>query len=203
LETDVKRCTIIIPDAGPFNSLWVADELHLLLKLDMDLVVIDAVYDELTSDLAYPKDAAVKEFIDGNQPPFKFETTDIGQRERKKRQAGLKPKNNAGELAIFDFMSSDDGLRKYLGPGDPVAILFEDTDLRIFNKPPNLHLISTVGMLKGLQLVGVISSAEDIIHEMTHPTKPGRRPSDARKFSDLPDGVDEPAAIGSSWMPTV
>ena len=50
----MKRCTVIIPDAGPFNSLWVADRLDLLLALDMRLVVVDAVYDELTSDLSYP-----------------------------------------------------------------------------------------------------------------------------------------------------
>ena len=60
----MKRCTVIIPDAGPFNSLWVADRLDLLLALDMRLVVVDAVYDELTSDLSYPKDRAVKAFID-------------------------------------------------------------------------------------------------------------------------------------------
>ena len=46
----MKRCIVIIPDAGPFNSLWVADRLDLLLALDMRLVVVDAVYDELTSD---------------------------------------------------------------------------------------------------------------------------------------------------------
>ncbi len=50
----MKRCTVIIPDAGPFNSLWVADRLGLLLTLDMRLVVVDAVYDELTGDLSYP-----------------------------------------------------------------------------------------------------------------------------------------------------
>lgn len=51
-----KRCTLVIPDAGPFNSLWVANELPLLLKLDMPIVVVDAVYDELTRDPAnFPK----------------------------------------------------------------------------------------------------------------------------------------------------
>jgi hypothetical protein len=198
----LKRCTIIIPDAGPFNSLWVADQLQLLLALDMKIVVIDAVYDELTSDLSYPKDQSVKEFIDGNQPPFMIETTDIGQQEREKRRTGAKLKRNAGELAIVDFMSSDDGLRKYLRPGEPVAILFEDAGIRVFNKPPHLHLISTVGMLRGLERVGVSRSADAIIHEMTHPLKPNRRPSDARAFTDLPDGIDEPAAVGSTWEPT-
>jgi predicted nucleic acid-binding protein len=197
----VKRCTVIIPDAGPFNSLWVADRLDLLLALDMRLVVMDAVYDELTSDISYPKDRDVKAFIDDNQPPFVIEITDIGSDSRSKRKAGVKPKKNAGELAIADFMTSDDGLSKYVAMGEPIAILFEDAGFRVFNKPPNLHLLSTVGMLRGLERVGVVESADQIIHDMTHPSKPDRRPSSARVFTDLPEGIDEPAAIGSSWVP--
>lgn len=197
----MKRCTVIIPDAGPFNSLWVADRLDLLLALDMRLVVVDAVYDELTSDTSYPKDRDVKAFIDGHKPPFVIEKTDIGSEARAKREAGGRPKKNAGELAIVDFMTSDDGMPRYVATGEPVAILFEDAGVRVFNKPPNLHLLSTVGMLRGLERVGVIESADEIIHEMTHPSKPDRRPSNARVFTDLPEGVDEPATIGSSWVP--
>lgn len=197
----MKRCTIIIPDAGPFNSLWVADQLDILLKLDMRLIVIDAVYDELTSDTSYPKDRDVKAFIDANQPPFIIETTEIGRAEREKRVSGKKLRRNAGALAIVDFMTSDDGLPRYVNVGDPVAILFEDADMRVFNKPPNLHLISTVGLLRGLERVGVIASADEIIHEMTHPSKPDRRPRDARIMTDLPGGIDEPAASGSTWEP--
>ena len=195
----MKRCTLIIPDAGPLNSLWVADRLDLLLTLKMTVIVVDAVYDEATSDLSYPKDRAVKAFIDSNRPPFLIESTEIGAQEREKRLAGKSLKKNAGELAIVDFMSSDDGLRKYVDPGDPVALLFEDAGIRIFNKPPNLHLLSTVGLLRGLERVGVIDSADAIIQEMTHPSKPDRRPADTRIFADLPDGIDEPAAIGSQW----
>jgi predicted nucleic acid-binding protein len=198
----VKRCTVIIPDVGPFNSLWVADRLDLLLALDMRLVVVDAVYDELTSDLSDPKDRAVKAFIDGNQPPFVIENTEIGEQERQKRRTGKKTKKNAGELAIVDFMSSDDGLRKYVGVSDPVVLLFEDAGIRVFNKPPNLHLLSTVGLLRGLERVGVIPSADAVIHEMTHPSKPDRRPADARAFTDRLDGIDDPAVIGSTWQPS-
>lgn len=28
-KSDAKRCTLIIPDAGPLNSLWAADRLAL------------------------------------------------------------------------------------------------------------------------------------------------------------------------------
>jgi hypothetical protein len=120
---------------------------------------------------------------------------------RAKRKVGKKPKKNAGELAIVDFMTSDDGMSKYVATGEPVAILFEDAGIRIFNKPPNLYLLSTVGMLRGFERVGIIDSADKIIHEMTHPSKPDRRPANARVFTDLPAGIDEPAAIGSSWTP--
>ncbi|QJE73240.1 hypothetical protein HHL28_09185 [Aerophototrophica crusticola] len=196
----MNRCTLIIPDAGPFNSLWVADRLDLLLALDMPLVVVDAVYDELTSDPSYPKDRAVKAFIDANHPPF-IAPTEIGEMEREKRRAGKKLKSNAGELAIVDFMSSDDGLRRYVSSGEPVALLFEDAAIRVINKPPHLHLLSTVALLRGLEKVGVIDSADAVIHDMTHPTKADRRPQDRRAFTDLPDGIDDPAAIGSTWVP--
>lgn len=195
----MRRCTLILPDAGPINSLWVADRLELLLEVDMKIVVVDAVYDELTSDLSYLKDREVKNFIDSNRPPFIIEPTDIGKAEREKRSLGQKLKKNAGELAMVDFISSDDGIGRYLEANEPVAILFEDAGLRVFNKPPNLHLISTVGFLRGLEDVGIIASADEVIEEMLHPSKPGRRPYDARKLTDLPDGTDEAAAIGSSW----
>lgn len=38
---------------------------------------------------------------------------------------------------------------------------------------------TTMGLLRGLEDVGVIASADNVIDEMLHPTKPGRRPEDA------------------------
>lgn len=198
----MKRCTIIIPDAGPFNSLWVANQLPLLLALDMKIVVLDVIYEEVTSDPEnYPKDLAVKEFIDRNKPPFVIEPTEKGRTEQEKVDAGGRRSKNAGDVAITDFMTSETGLAKYLRTAEPVAVLFEDADIqnvRFFRKPPNLHLLSTVGMLRGLEKVKIIKSAEAIIQEMTHPSTPNRR---GRKFTDLPDGIDDPASIGSTWVP--
>jgi hypothetical protein len=195
-----KRCTLVIPDAGPFNSLWVADELQLLLKLDMKVIVVDAVFDELTRDpVNYPKDRDVGEFLGRHKDTFEIVATKTGRREREDISKGMRPSRNAAEVAIVDFMS--DGLEKYLAPGDPVLVLFEDSDVpnvRFIRKPPNLHLLSTVSLLKGLERVGVVHSADDIIRKMTHPTDPTRKP---RVFTDLPDGIDEPATIGSTWTP--
>ncbi len=143
MEAILKRATIVIPDAGPFNSLWVADQLS----------------------------------------------------------HGGKRSKNAGEVAITDFMTSETGLIQYLTSKEPVVVLFEDSDIprvRLLRKPPNPHLLSTVAMLRGLEEVHVIESADVIINEMLHPSKPDRR---GKKFTDLPDGIDEPATIGSTWKP--
>ncbi|MDX3807696.1 hypothetical protein ACXIUS_08910 [Bosea thiooxidans] len=113
----------------------------------------------------------------------------------------MEAEKNAGEIAIIDFMSAEDGLRRYLEPGEPVLILFEDSDWFVVPKLPNMHLLSTVGMLRGFEKIGIIPSADAIVHEMTHPSKPGRRPTDARKLADPSEVIDEPASIGSSWTP--
>lgn len=75
---------------------------------------------------------------------------------------------------MVDFISDEGGLAGYLEAKEPVAILYEDAGLRVFNRPPNLHLISTVGLLRGLEEVGIIASADAVIQEMLHPIKPGR-----------------------------
>ena len=201
MAANMRRCTLVIPDAGPFNSLWVAGRLDLLLVLEMPIIVIDAVYDEITSDVSYPKDRDVKAFIDENQPPFHIESTEYGQFVQEKKAKGERVGKGSGEAAIAEFMASDSGLRRFIEPGDPVLLLYEDRDVRIINRPPNLHLLSTVGLLRGLEQVHMIESADEVIYEMTHPSLPGRVESDSRVFTDLPSGTDEPAAVGSSWKP--
>lgn len=197
----MRRCTIIIPDAGPFNSLWMADRLELLLALDMRIVVIDAVYDDMTVDLSYPRDRAVKRFIDGNRPPFVVERTDIGVQEREKRKRGDPLKKNAGDVAVVDFMTSEEGLGRYVGTGEPVLMVFEDAGVRAFKKPPNLHLISTVGLLRGLERVGVIASANDVIHQMTHPAKMDRRPVERVTPPETQDGAEHATDTEDRWQP--
>lgn len=197
----MKRCVLVVPDAGPLNSLWVADQLDLLLLLDMPIIVVDAVYEEVSSDPSYLKDADVKAFIEDNSPPFVVESTFIGALERQQRQPGMPRRKNIGELAMMDFISDEGGVQRYLRTGDPVLVLFEDQDLTVLSQPPNMHLLSTVGMLRGMERVGLIQSADAVIREMLNPSAPGRRLQDARAFKDLPDGTDKPAKVGSGWEP--
>lgn len=196
----MKKCRILIPDAGPFNSLWVADALDVLLRLDMPINVVDAVYDEITSNMSYRKDADVRAFIVANTPPFDIVETDIGRRERRKRAEGLPIKKNAGEVAMADFMSSEDGMDRWVRVGEPVLILTEDMRAarRIFLPEPNAHTLGTISLLRGMEKVGLIKSADDILAEMQSPTRPGRRASDKRVPTEPPEGLGAPASGGSS-----
>lgn len=138
----MKRCKLVISDAGALRSLQAAGSLDLLLSLDMPIVVIDAIYSEMEVDPSCPKSVEIKRFIDKHAPPFIIERTDSGSAELARRRQGLEPKVNALEIAFTDFMTSDDGLRKYLQSGGPV-LLCGDNDVRAINKPANLRLIST------------------------------------------------------------
>jgi len=196
------RCTLIIPDAGPLNSLWVADRLDLLLVLDMPVVVIDAVYDEATSDpVRYQKDREVKAFIDARLGAgIVLEATFVGAQARAARARGTYvPGIGVGDAAIAEFMSS--AVNRYLGENEAAVLLFEDADFRnihFLRRPDNLHLLSTVAMLRGLEDVGALASADAVLAAMLAPTDPARQRY-ARRFNDLPDGTDVPAPGGSRW----
>jgi hypothetical protein len=175
--------------------------LPLLLKAAMPVVIIDQVYAELTSDPeSYAKDREVKEFVGAHPDVFTIETTNVGRMAAMLREQGaFRTGQSLGEAAIADFFQH--GLEKHVLSDQAALLLFEDADIRsvkVIRRPPNVHLVSTVSWLRGLQDMGIITSADDIIRAMTHPTDPTKRP---RKFADLPDGIDEPAEIGSTWKP--
>ncbi len=113
--------TVVIADAAPPNSLWVASRLDQLLILDMRIVIVDVIYEELTRDQTNPMSQAVKALVDGHQPPFVIASTEIGEFEREKRRNGQATKSNAVELGVADFMSSDEGLRHYVSSGEPLG----------------------------------------------------------------------------------
>jgi hypothetical protein len=187
------RCVLIIPDAGPINSLWVAGELPLLLKFGMQVVLIDQVCAELTSDPDnYLKDREVKEFVEAHPDLFKIEKTNVGKMAAAMREQGtFETRQSLREAAIADFFQH--GLEKYVRDDQAALLLFEDSDIRsvkVIRIPRNVHILSTVAWLRGLQDLGIVASADDVIRAMTHPTDPAKRP---RKFNDLPDGIDEPA----------
>ena len=194
------RCVLLIPDSGPLNSLWTAGRLELLTTLDMPIVMVDEIYAEVTGDLSYPKDREVKAFLDGlNGKGLTVEETFVGNAARAAREAGtFESGRGLGDAAVVEFMAN--GVQKYTANGAPVLLLFEDADfrnVRFLRKPDNLHLLSTVAMLRGLERSGIIASADDVIKAMTNPESPKR----ARAFNDLPDGYEEEAFGGSHCEP--
>jgi hypothetical protein len=196
------RCTLVVPDAGPLNSLWVADRLDLLLALEMPVVVIDAVYDEATSEpLRFKKDREIKALIDARLGrEIVVESTFVGRQARLARTRGdFVPGGGVGDAAIAEFMNS--GVKRYLGEGEAFVLLFEDADFRnihFVRQPDNLHLLSTVAILRGLEEVGVLASAEAVLAAMLAPADPERQRY-ARRFNDLADGTDIPAPSDSTW----
>jgi hypothetical protein len=67
---------------------------------------------------------------------------------------------------------------KYVRDDQAALLPLEDADFRsveVIRRPRNVHLTSTVFWLRGLQDLGVVSSADDIIRAMTHPSGPAKR----------------------------
>ena len=148
----------------------------------------------------WPKDREVKAFLDSlKDNRLTIEETFVGKAAKASREQGtFKAGGGIGDAAIAEFMAS--GVQKYLAGNEPVLLLFEDSDfrnLRFVRKPDNLHMLSTVAMLRGMERVGIIASADDVIEAMTKPEPPKR----ARAFKDLPDGYEDEAIGGSVWKP--
>ena len=167
-----RRAVLLIAEDAPLWSLRAAGRLDLLLRLgmapapdgDRGILVLDGVLDAVSHD------AAIGAFIQAHSPPIAVEKTWAGEIARRRRLAGLPPKTNAGDTALADFMTADGGIDRYLRSGDPFLILSERTRaLRPFGAPANLYLLSTAGLLRGLERAGVIASADRILRDMLHP----------------------------------
>lgn len=170
-----NQCVLLILDAGPVNSLWVAGRLDLIEKIGLPVVIVDEVYAELISDPEnYEKDRDVKSFFE-KAAFVTIEKTFTGEHAAADRAAGKKVKKNLGETAIAEFLSDFEpgsGINKYTKPSESVLLLFEDSGIpfvKIIRSSSNIHLLSTVAMLRGLEEEGEIESADEIIRKMTNP----------------------------------
>jgi len=186
-----KRCVLVIPDSGPLISLQKAGALHLLLELNMPIVVVDAINYELVIEPdKYDSDREIRNFLRENATIY---PTNFGYLLLEERLAGKKTKH-FGEAALIEFMKSD--LDK-LAKKNPVLLLFEDFRMVVSPKnvfPPNVHFLSTVAFLRGLEKQKIITSANEFLERMEADPK-------KRVFPDLPDGTDIEASVGSTWLP--
>ena len=121
------------------------------------MVIVDEVYAELISDPEnYEKDRDVKSFFE-KAAFVTIEKTFTGEHAVADRAAGKKVKKNLGETAIAEFLSDFEpgsGINKYTKPSESVLLLFEDSGIpfvKIIRSSSNIHLLSTVAMLRGLE----------------------------------------------------
>ena len=195
----MKKCKLIIPDAGPLNSFCAAKALDLLLLPNLPIVIVDAVYDEVTSDVSFPKDREIKDFIYKHLGTKIFiEETFIGQMAREKRAAGtFKTGEDIGEQAVVGFLSSK--IKRYVEDEQPYVLLYEDCDLLKIPKPDFVHMVSTVAFLRRLEEAHLIPSADEVIFAMEHPKSAEVK---GRILNDLPDGTEIEAEGGSYFCPS-
>ncbi len=166
------RATLLVAGEAPLWSLRAAGRLDLLAGLGMEpapgpdpgVLVLDGVLD------AVAHDAEIGAFIEAHSPPFAVEKTYAGDIARRRRRAGEPPKTNAADVALADFLTAGGGIDRYLRSGDPFLVLCDRIrGLRLFGAPPNLHLLSTAGLLGGLEKAGVIPSADKVLRDMLRP----------------------------------
>jgi predicted nucleic acid-binding protein len=181
------RVVLLIPDAGPLISFAKADELRLLRVLGLPVYVVDQVRYETTRDKRFVDAVRIESFIQNNKDLVKVFETAVGKAAAERRvggETGRQP--GQGEAAIAELLARLDEITG--DPDAPVMLLYEDSDLRKsrFVVPENVHVVSTKGLLVGMERRGLISSADAVWRAIN---TAGRSPSNVV--------VDEPGAAGS------
>ena len=187
-----KPIKIIIPDAGPINTLAAAGLLDLLLAPpNTEIIVIKSVLNEII--IRAPE---FQQFIEKNGPRIKSICTSICTDDAKKIERGEPIGKGRGDLAIADFILNfiDDTVGN-----SPALVIFEDKklgrlrDLEQFSE--NTHFITTAAYLRKLELEGVIASFDEIWRKIVEKNS-SLDPKKHRKPN--PTEIDAPARTGSS-----
>ncbi len=169
-DSNVTRCELVVPDAGPLITLAYADRLDLLLTLRVTVVVVDMVQHELTRHHTETSQQILA-FLYHNRIPII--RTSIGEEAR--TQGPAFHKRHAGERAVQDFLfdfhdKTPPGERRY------ATLLFEDHQIAgtAFVLPDNVYLLSTRAFLIELEHRHIIHSAAKILQQAQ---AAGRTPS--------------------------
>jgi hypothetical protein len=164
-----SKVKLIVPDAGPLITLGRGKSLDLLLRLDMPVYIVDQVEYETTKDLRFPDAVEIKKFIAEHPNDVHVIETFVGSALAARRvQGDTGRKKGAGEAAAAELFAR---LDEIVGDADaPALMLFEDDDVLSKNivLPKNVHLLSTTGLLFGLEKRGIIPSAEDVITKINN-----------------------------------
>lgn len=150
---------IVIPDAGPINTLAAAGLLNLLLAPpNTEVLVIQNVLNEILT-----RAPEFQAFIENNRARIKIVATSVCVDDAKKRATGEPVGKGRGDLAIADFILNfiDDAIGNA-----PALVIFEDKrlgrlrELEQFSE--NTHFITTAAYLRKLEVEGVIGSFDAV-----------------------------------------
>lgn len=150
---------IIIPDAGPINTLIAADVLDLLLlPKNTQIVIIESVLNEIISQA--PK---FKTFREKNADRIDVVSTSICKDDKAKLARGESIGRGRGDLAIADFiMNSIDDV---VGNA-PALVIYEDKGIGrlrlIGDYSADTHFITTAAYIRKLEKEGMIESFSNL-----------------------------------------
>ena len=187
-----KHVVLVIPDSGPLISLSLGDHLDLLLNLEIPIFIVDEVFRECTHDLSRPGAKSIFEFVTHHPEWVHIAQTFVGEMAERVRKEGRMPGRGLGEAAIAEFFANID---RFIDPKKPVLIVFEDNDVERITAVVrgNAHLLSTWGLLKGMERSSVIGSAEQVWADIE---KNGRAPHKIDIDREAPKTYG-----GSRWVP--
>jgi hypothetical protein len=167
--------------------------LDLLLALNVPIFIVDQVVYETTRDLRFPDAVEIKRFISDHKDEVHVVETFVGSAlaEKRARDGENKREKGAGEAAAAEFFAR---LDEFVSDADtPALMLFEDDDIlkKRFFLPDNVHLLSTTGLIYGLEQRGLVKSADEILEKIN---QAGRFPQVSK--IEIPGVVD---GLKTSW----
>lgn len=187
-----KQIKIVIPDAGPINTLAAADLLDLFLApRHATLVIIESVMIEIITNA--PK---LADFLKVHGNHIDVIKTSVCIDDADKRLRGQEVGKGRGDLAIADF------LMNYVDAAvgnSPALVIYEDKKLaRLHQNFEDIgeisHFITTAAYLRKLEVEGIIDSFEDTWKQIVT----ANSNLDSRLSRDQnPNEVDVPAKGGS------
>jgi hypothetical protein len=168
----MNKVALIVPDAGPLISLARANALDVLLALEIPIYIIDHVLYEVGKP-EFIDGQIIRQFVAEHADRIHEFETFVGKQAKAVRDAGFSGRQpGLGEAAISEFLSKYDLEFDDMSP----MLLFEDSDIskRKIIVPDSVHVTSTMKLLKGLELDGLIPSAQAIWDAIE---ATGRKPS--------------------------
>lgn len=192
--------TLVIPDASPLLTLGRVRRLDVLSYFKVPIHIVDVVAEEAQRPRNDVNGAVRAWFAERSNLLTTVETT-VGLGLAVRRARGETPSTrDFGELAVEDYATS----LPYQGEGKMLPlVLFEDPDVldSRLRKAPNVHLLNTAALLLGLEELGLLPDARDVLaainEERRSPMLPFEEPARTRKYkSTFLKAVGPPQEVG-------